>query len=515
MAEEGNRLSAWDYVIMVLVLVISACIGIYYRFTGGRQKTVKEYLLADRNMPIFPVAVSLMASFMSAVTLLGVSSENYVYGIQFVVINVAYVLCTPIVAYIYLPIFYNLQVTSAYEYLDRRFGKVARIAASLSYSVQMLLYQGIVLYAPALALEALTGLTKVAAILSVGLVCTFYSTLGGMKAVLITDVFQSFLMYAAVFSIIIYGAIDTGGLDEIWRIANEGGRIDILNFSPDPTIRHTWFTLVIGGSVTFLSLYGVNQTQVQRYMTMSSLKSAQKSLWLQLPVLSLMSLSTSFSGLAIYARYYKCDPVASGAIDINDQLMPYFVVDTMGHLSGLTGLFIAGLFSAALSTVSATINSLAAVTIEDYYKPLYKKIYKQDVAESKVSLYTKFIALCYGFVCVATAFVAQNLGGLFSLGMFTTRANQKGCVLALAITMGLSLWMAFGQPRPSSPTLPISIEGCTSLNSTKQSNFVTTTNTDEGDYLWLYSVSYMYNGLFDLLHEHKVNQKINQTKFLT
>ncbi|KAI4465477.1 sodium-coupled monocarboxylate transporter [Holotrichia oblita] len=266
MTVEGNRLGAWDYVIMVLVLVISACIGIYYRFTGGKQKTVQVNIFA---------------------------------------------------------------------------------------------------------------------------------------------IFYCFL------------------------------------FSPDPTIRHTWFTLIIGGSVTFLSLYGVNQTQVQRYMTMSSLKSAQKSLWLQLPVLSLMSLSTSFAGLTIYARYYKCDPVASGAIDMNDQLMPYFVVDTMGHLSGLTGLFIAGLFSAALSTVSATINSLAAVTIEDYYKPLYKKIYKRDVAESKVSIYSKVIALCYGFVCVATAFVAQNLGGvlqaaltifgiiggpllgLFSLGMFTTRANQK------------------------------------------------------------------------------------------
>lgn len=124
---------------------------------------------------------------------------------------------------------------------------------------------------------------------------------------------------------------------------------------------------------------------------MKDLKTAQKSLWLQLPILSLMSLSTSFSGLTIYAKYHLCDPVKSGGIAINDQvgtniqrthsmihttayacfkfqLMPFFVVDTMGNVPGLTGLFIAGLYSAALSTVSATINSLAAVTIEDYYK---------------------------------------------------------------------------------------------------------------------------------------------------
>ncbi|GJQ70612.1 hypothetical protein Trydic_g23005 [Trypoxylus dichotomus] len=519
MTEKVNYLGTLDYVIMVLVLLISACIGVYYRFTGGKQKTVKEYLLADKNMHVLPVAFSLMASFMSAVTLLGVSSENYVFGIQFVVINLSYVLCTPLVAYLYLPIFYKLQVTSAYEYLEKRYGKVTRVAASLSYCLQMLLYQGIVLYAPALALEALTGLSKVTAILSVGLVCTFYSTIGGMKAVLITDVFQSLLMFAAVFSIVIYGAITVGGLDEIWRIATEGGRIDILNFNPDPTIRHTWFTLIIGGAITFLSLYGVNQTQVQRYMTMKDLKSAQISTWLQLPILSLMSLSTSLSGLAIYARYYRCDPVASGAIDINDQLMPYFVVDTMGHLPGLTGLFIAGLFSAALSTVSATINSLAAVTMEDYYKPIYKKIYRMEVPETKTSIYSKVMALCYGLICVATAFLAENLGGvlqasltifgviggpllgLFSIGMFTTRANQKGCILALVVSMSLSLWMAFGQPRPPSAALPTSTEGCV-LNSTRLvDNLMENNLRDEGeDYFWLYRVSYLYNGVFAFVY---------------
>nr|CAI5832802.1 unnamed protein product [Callosobruchus analis] len=105
----------WDYVILAIVLLISASIGVYYRFTGGKQKTMQEYLLADKNMPIFPVAFSLMASFMSAITLLGVSSENYTYGLQFIIINLSYGIATPIAAYLFLPVFFKLQATSAYE----------------------------------------------------------------------------------------------------------------------------------------------------------------------------------------------------------------------------------------------------------------------------------------------------------------------------------------------------------------------------------------------------------------
>nr|CAI5832809.1 unnamed protein product [Callosobruchus analis] len=319
-------------------------------------------------MPIFPVAFSLMASFMSAITLLGVSSENYTYGLQFIIINLSYGIATPIAAYLFLPVFFKLQATSAYEYLERRFGKTSRLAASLSYTLQMTLYMGVVLYAPALALEALTGISQVAAILSVGVVCTFYSTIGGMKAVLMTDVFQSILMFIAVFSVIICALVDKGSFEEIWRIASEGKRTSLWNFDPDPTVRHSWFTLIIGGGVTYLTLYAVNQTQVQRYLTVKDLKAAQKALWWNWPILSLLSLSTSFAGLAMYSKYYRCDPYDAGYISSFDQLMPYYVVDTMGHVPGLSGLFVAGIFSASLSTVSAALNSLAAITVEDYFK---------------------------------------------------------------------------------------------------------------------------------------------------
>lgn len=177
-------------------------------------------------MSILPVAVSLMASFMSAITLLGVSAENYYYGMQFVVMNISYGIATPIASRLYLPVFFGLQKTSTYEYLELRFGPHIRMLASLTYTLQMVLYNGIVLYAPAIVLEAVTGLDRLISILVVGLVCTFYSTLGGMKAVLFTDLLQSLLMFGAVFSIVVFSSVQLGGFDKIFIIAKERGRLD-------------------------------------------------------------------------------------------------------------------------------------------------------------------------------------------------------------------------------------------------------------------------------------------------
>lgn len=177
-------------------------------------------------MSILPVAVSLMASFMSAITLLGVSSENYNYGMMFVLVNFAYGLGTPIASHLYLPVFFGLRRTSTYEYLELRFGCRIRLLASLTYTLQMVLYNSVVLYAPAIVLESVTGFNRLISILVVGLVCTLYSTMGGMKAVLFTDLLQSVLMLIALLSVVIFSAIQVGGFSQIFTIAKEGGRLD-------------------------------------------------------------------------------------------------------------------------------------------------------------------------------------------------------------------------------------------------------------------------------------------------
>ncbi|XP_045447121.1 putative sodium-dependent multivitamin transporter [Melitaea cinxia] len=487
----------WDYVIMTATMIASVAIGLYFRFSGGKQKTNDEYLLADRNMSIFPVAVSLMASFMSAITLLGVSAENYYYGMQFAVINFSYGIATPIASNLYLPVFFGLQKTSTYEYLELRFGPRIRMLASLTYTLQMILYNGIVLYAPAIVLESVTGLDRLVSILVVGLACTFYSTLGGMKAVLFTDLLQSFLMFGAVFSVVIFASVQLGGFEKIFIRAQEGGRLNFNNFSIDPTERHTWFSLIIGGCITYLSLYAVNHTQVQRLLTVSTLKRSQQCLWWSWPVLSVLSIVTCMSGLSIYAVYKDCDPLTSRTISAMDQLMPYYVVDAMKIVPGLAGLFVAGIFSASLSTISAACNALAAVTLTDYVSRWFR------VNSSHIPWLTKLAACGYGLLFLALAFVAEHLGGvlqaaltifgavggpllgIFTLGMFTTYANERGVSVALLSGMALTLWISFGGPRPAPVKLPLSVEEC-AFNVTLPSQ------SQPRDYFYLYKISYMW-----------------------
>jgi len=497
-------LSYADYIVLAVALLISASIGIYYR----RQTDANDYLLAGGTMSPLPVAFSLMASFMSAITLLGVTNENFAYGTQFIVINISYAIGTPIAAYVYLPVFFRMKSPSAYGYLEKRFGIATRIVASLAFSLQMILYMGIVLYAPALALSAVTEMSYLGSILSVGLVCTFYSTLGGIKAVLITDVFQSFLMFLGIGSVAFGGTFIVGGVTEVFALAQD--RLQFFDMSLDPTIRHTFWTQSIGGMFIFLSIYAVNQAQVQRLLATKSVKSAQTALWLQWPILATLSCVTSYAGLVMYAHYKGCDPIKLKRIVKGDQLLPLFVVDTMSDKPGLAGLFITGIFSGSLSSVSSAINSLAAVTLEDYMKPFV--VIKPD----SETLILKILALTYGLACVIFTFLVEFLGpgilqasltifgvvggpllGLFSLGMMTTRANQRGALIGFISSLVLLFWIGFGRPKPPVIPLPTFANGTDcqfKMNITEPITRAFDKEVDKNneDYFYPYCISYAW-----------------------
>ncbi|KAL6257274.1 hypothetical protein P5V15_012201 [Pogonomyrmex californicus] len=512
-------LTAADYAVIGVLILISSAIGMYYWLIGGRQKSTEEYFMANKSMRVIPVAIGLMVSYLSAVSLLGVSSENYLYGTQYAVINISYGVATPFAAYFYLPVFFRLDNMSAFEYLQKRFGTTTRLIASFAFLLQLLLYTGVVLYAPALALEATTNISRTASVIGLGLICTFYSTIGGIKAVLITDVFQSLLMLIAVVTVIVTAAIHSGGLDQIWQIAREGSRLEFDNISPDPTVRHTWWNLLLGGFFTYLSLYGVNQVQVQRLLTISNLAAAQRALWWSWPMSSIMSLTLCFSGLAIYSKYYKCDPLNEGRISSNDQLMPLYVMDTLSNYPGVPGLFIAGIFSAGLSTISATINSLAAVILQDYIKPFWR-VRNGALSATTSIIISKVLALVVGLSCVGVAFLAQFLGGLlqaaltifgvvggpmlglYTLGMFFPSSNQKGAIMGFVLSLMFSLWIGFGQPKPPISRLNVSTDGCEFNNTTYHeidgksliySNLRYENQLEEEEsYFYLYRISYMW-----------------------
>ncbi|KAG7188806.1 hypothetical protein KM043_008417 [Ampulex compressa] len=510
---DSSKTLQWpDYLVIAVVLSISAIIGIYYRFTGGRQRTAEEYFSANRSMGVVPLAIALMVSFMSAIALLGISAENYAHGTQFTLWYLGGIFATPAAMYLYLPVFFELNTMSVYEYLERRFNVAIRLIAASANFLQLLLYTGIVLFAPSLALEATTGLSGTTSVLVIGVICTFYSTIGGIKAVLITDVFQGILMFAGVFCVLGIAASDLeGGLSNVWSIAYEGGRINFFDFRFDPTIRHTFWGLVIGGSFMFLSLFAVNQVQVQRLLTVKDLKASQHALALSGPIMLALGLLVSFSGLALYTVYKDCDPVSAGQIKRFDEIMAYFAATKMSRAPGLTGLFISAVFSASLSTISAILNSLAAAALEDYLRPLCRKM-GVDFPEERAMLIGKGLAVFNGFACLAMAFLASTfdtlievtimfsgaiggpLLGVFTLGMFFESANEIGAMVGLVTSLITCMAIALGK-RPRAVPLPMSVEGCD--NSTLLSNYGNSTalwtEADAGQYSYLYRISYMWH----------------------
>ncbi|XP_064648287.1 sodium-coupled monocarboxylate transporter 1-like [Lineus longissimus] len=504
--------SVWDYVIFGLMLAVSAAIGIYFGCTGGKQRGTQEFFLANRNMQVLPVAMSLLASFMSAITLLGTPSEVYVYGTQYWLIGVSYFLVIPFSSYLLHPIFYRLRLTSVYEYLEMRFHRSLRVFGALTFILQMTLYMAIVLYAPSLALNQVTGLNIWISVFSVGLVCTFYTTLGGIKAVMWTDTFQICLMFAGLLAVLIQGSIQMGGFSNIWQKNYEGGRIEFFNFEVDPTVRHTWWSLVIGGFFTWTTIYGVNQAQVQRVLTLPTEKNLASALWINLPGLFGLLTLTAMCGMVIYAMYGDCDPKTMGDIMASDQLLPLFVMDNLSFIPGLPGLFMSCIFSGSLSTISSGLNSLAAVTLQDVVSVLCCK----NLTDKRATLISKILAVVYGLVCIALTFVASQLGGvlqaalglfgfiggptfgLFLLGMLFPCANWKGGFVGIICGLCITMWIGIGAQfhKPIIPTPAISIDGCNStvLNATMYNEIMTSINatallertTD------VYSISYMW-----------------------
>uniref|UniRef100_A0A669EEP9 Solute carrier family 5 member 8 n=1 Tax=Oreochromis niloticus TaxID=8128 RepID=A0A669EEP9_ORENI len=487
-----------DYVVFALMLVVSAAVGIYYAWVDRSRRNPGNFLTGGRKLTALPVSLSLTASFMSAITVLSFPAEVYHYGANIGFYGLSYLMAMLVTSEVFLPIFYKLEITSTFE---------VRVLFPFSFLffrpasvVCCILYSGIVIYVPALALNQVTGMNLWGVVISTGVVCTFYCTLGGLKAVVWTDVFQLGVMIAGFLSVIIASVILQGGVINIFSDSQHGGRINFWDFDTNPLRRHTFWTVAIGGTFLWTSVYGTNQSQVQRYISCKSITHARFSLFINLLGLWLILLCSVFAGMCLYSIYKSCDPWTSGLLSALDQLMPYLVMDILGDYPGLPGLFVAAAFSGSLSTVSSSINALAAVTVEDLIKPY------ASMSERQLAWISKGTSLLYGVLCIGMAGLASLLGpifqavisifgviggpllGLFTLGILCPFATSKGALSGVVLGLAVSLWVAIGAqiyPPPPEMSRPLSLttEGC---------NFTMTDSFKKIHKQDFTSVSYLY-----------------------
>uniref|UniRef100_A0AAX7VNJ6 Solute carrier family 5 member 8 n=1 Tax=Astatotilapia calliptera TaxID=8154 RepID=A0AAX7VNJ6_ASTCA len=492
-----------DYVVFALMLVVSAAVGIYYAWVDRSRRNPGNFLTGGRKLTALPVSLSLTASFMSAITVLSFPAEVYQYGANIGFYGLSYLMAMLITSEVFLPIFYKLEITSTFEYLELRFNRATRLLGTLLFIVQTILYSGIVIYVPALALNQVTGMNLWGVVISTGVVCTFYCTL-----VLVFFSLQLGVMIAGFLSVIIASVILQGGVINIFSDSQHGGRINFWDFDTNPLRRHTFWTVAIGGTFLWTSIYGTNQSQVQRYISCKSIAHARLSLFINLLGLWLILLCAVFAGMCLYSIYKSCDPWTSGLLSALDQLMPYLVMDVLGDYPGLPGLFVAAAFSGSLSTVSSSINALAAVTVEDLIKPY------ASMSERQLAWISKGTSLLYGVLCIGMAGLASLLGpifqavisifgviggpllGLFTLGILCPFATSKGALSGVVLGLAVSLWVAIGAqiyPPPPEMSRPLSLttEGC---NFTMTDNFTSgfTTPIIRPALADWYSVSYLY-----------------------
>lgn len=244
--------------------------------------------------------------------------------------------------------------------------------------------------------------------------------------------------------------------------------------NPSPFVRASFWTYTIGMTTTWIAKNGISQCCVQRFLAVPDIRTAKKAVWIFMLGLCVIKIIASFGGLIAYAKYHACDPVKSGKIAKLDQIMPYFVMQESSMIPGLPGLFIAGIFSAALSSMSSSLNTISGTIYEDFIRHRYP-----NATEKRASDVMKLLVVILGTVTLSLVFVVEQMGqifrlnfviaglfvgiqlGMFSIGMMTRSANSKGVICgAIGALLVVGTVIVGAQSLPKPPPLPVRVDGC-------------------------------------------------------
>lgn len=441
-------LKAIDYVVIVFYLCVVAGIGLYFYITG--KKDPANFFVAGRKIPWWAAGLSLYATGTSAISYLAIPAKSYATNWLYLAQNVITFAGSIYVGFVIVPLVRRLNLISVYQYLEMRFHPTVRMMASLICIVQHLAGRmSVVLLLPALALSAVTGIGLTTTVLVMGVITTLYTFLGGMKAVIWTDVLQVFVMVGgAIFAMawMIHGA---GGLGTVTRIALADGKTHMFDWSFDFSIPNVWtfVLLLIVGTLTWPQ----DQVMVQRVLSTKDDNAARSSVFM----LTALALPGSFMffglGTLLYT-YYKVHPAGLNPLLTTDQIFPQFIASDLP--AGVTGLIIAGIFAASMATLSSNINSIATLISVDFYERYAKHpspaksvrlaeltTILTGIAGTSLALYlsTLDIRSLWDKFIELMALLGGGFAGIYALGMFTRRANWQGCVIGIIASIVLTV----------------------------------------------------------------------------
>lgn len=441
-------LSPLDALTLVVYLVTLVGLGLYF---VRKAHTTEYYFLAGRRMPWLAVGLSMFASVTSTSPILGLTGLAFDENAAMFMLGVASPLAVPVLVFLFYRFYAQLRVSTSYEYVARRFGSSARYCVALLFCLARLGWLGVVLYSAALALSVLTGFGLWPSILVIAVVTTTYASLGGLPAVIWTDVLQFVVLLVGIVWIA-WSLVENvpGGVSGIMRIAGEADHIQAFEWRID-FYEMTGLAVMLSFFFQFLQDYGTDQITVQRLLATGDRRSMAKAAFLNsMADFAIVSLLL-FIGLGIFAFSQVADVLPTDVP--TDTVFIHYALHALP--GGLSGLLIAALLAAAMSSVDSGMNSISSVILNDLVRPL-RRARRSDRSDFRMA---RILTACLGLLSVVAASVAINIGeivraslsflslfagpvlALFVLGMLSTRAHFKGWLVGASAGIGTTFWI--------------------------------------------------------------------------
>lgn len=447
------------------LLVIVAYMGgvtLFGWYFGRKQKDIRDYFLSDRDVPWWALAGSIVATETSTVTFISVPAFAFAVNARgeggnftFLQLVVGYMIGRLIIVALFIPLYFKGELFTVYQVLDKRFGgQVKRTAASL-FLITRSLADGIRLFATALVLVALTGWSDPKSILIIGVVTILYTYLGGMSAVIWTDVIQLviYIAGALVAAAILLTRIP-GGWGEVMAVGSEFHKFQLLDFTFQLSRSYTFWSGIIGGAFLTTATHGTDQLMVQRYLCSRDARQATTALLTSGVIIFAQFILFLLIGVMLFV-FYRDFPILPADVAARaDRVFPHFIVTQLPH--GIVGLVIAAIFAAAMSTLSSSLNSSSATAVTDFYRPLFAR----DRSDGHYLKVSRLLTAAWGVVQIIVAilsiameqrvvdavlsiasFTNGPILGVFLLGSLTKRVGRVGALVGIVVGIAVMIFV--------------------------------------------------------------------------
>jgi SSS family transporter len=455
-AVQPTRLHAFDLGLIVVYLLGITLFGL--RFRGGRDsnsRSLRSYFLADQMIPWWAIALSIVSAETSTLTIISIPGIAFAGDFGFLQIVIGYMLGRIVVALIFLPKYFQGQMLTAYQLIDQRFGHVLHKVTAGLFLLTRAAAEGVRVFAVSIVVGIAIGTGDVLSIGIISALTLLYTFEGGMAAVIWTDVVQMAIYIGGTFvAIYTLGTHIPGGWTHIHEVAGAAGKFHLFNFAFNLTQSYTFWAGVLGGTFLTMASHGTDQLMVQRMLAAKNLRESRLALLASGGVIFLQFTLFLLIGAGLYA-FYGLHPAAFASAD---RIFPTFIVREMPV--GVAGLLVAAILAAAMSNLSAALNSLSSTTVVDFYmhwRPLADDRERMMISRASTGVWALvlFAVAVYSVaaggkghvveVGLSIASVAYGaLLGVFLLGTLTRYATQRGAIVGMVVGFALNLFMWLG-----------------------------------------------------------------------